>query len=74
MSWQKMDGQNHPLEQIGKLTIRLLRIATQQQLSRGLEQLRAQGVVIDLTVPKEPPPQKNKEEYANLKIIDRGTF
>jgi hypothetical protein len=74
MAWQKLDGRNHPLEQIGKLTIRLLNLAVHQQISRGQEQLRAQGVVMDITPAKEVLPQKNKEKYKNLKIVEKGSF
>ena len=74
MTWKKMDGQNHPLEKIGKLTIRLLRLAVHQQLTRGQEQLRAQGIVVNLETPEEALPQKNKKNYENLKIIEKGSF
>ncbi len=74
-SWNKATDTVHPLEQIGILTVRLLRIAVRDQLERGEAQLKAQGIKVPLAqayhnAVADKPPKK----YSNLKIIERGTF
>jgi len=74
-SWEKVSDNTHPLEKIGALTVRLLRIAVREQLERGEAQLKAQGIKVPLAqvyynATREKPPKK----YSNLKIIERGTF
>ena len=74
-SWEKVSNAAHPLEKIGLLTVRLLRIAVRDQLARGEAQLKAQGIKVPLAqiyhrATQDKPPKK----YSNLKIIERGTF
>jgi hypothetical protein len=72
-SWDLVDGKNHPLQRLGELTVRLLRLSVHQQLLRGKEQLRAQGLVFPPTNTKSPETKKPKI-YESLEIVERGKW
>ena len=51
MTWHTGSNRASELEKLGKLTVRLIRIMTYEQLARAQAQLRASGVTTDFLTP-----------------------
>ena len=51
MTWHSGPRDASELEKLGKLTVRLIRILTYEQLARAQAQLRASGVTTDFLTP-----------------------
>lgn len=73
-TWDHVDNKNHPLQRIGQLTIRLLRLSMHEQLLRGKEQLRAQGLILDLPKSKDFTNKKEPKIYAGLDIVEKENW
>lgn len=78
--WKRNVGPNRKLESLGKLAIRLARIAAYQQLMRGETQLRAGGLDVSLREAykakaiKTIRVSKRRTRKPNVVFVNKGDF